>query len=50
MFGILQNSSEVIQKVDEAKKFPKPIVTTLEPLGEFYPAEDYHQAYLGKEN
>lgn len=23
-----------------------PIVTTIEPLGEFYPAEDYHQRYF----
>lgn len=27
------------------KIFDQPIVTTLEPLGEFYPAEDYHQNY-----
>src|SRR6185436_11578834 len=25
--------------------YSRPIVTTLEPLGEFYPAEDYHQDY-----
>lgn len=24
---------------------PKPIVTTVEPLSEWYPAEDYHQEY-----
>jgi len=27
------------------KKFSAPIVTTLEPLSTFYPAEDYHQNY-----
>ena len=27
------------------KHFPSPIVTTLEPLVEFFPAEDYHQGY-----
>lgn len=26
-------------------KFPHPVVTTLEPLEHFYPAEDYHQNY-----
>lgn len=26
--------------------FDRPIVTTLEPLGTFYPAEDYHQNYV----
>ena len=25
--------------------WPAPIVTTVEPLGEWYPAEDYHQDY-----
>lgn len=34
-----------ITQLNEAKLFPKPIVTTLEPLTEFYPAEDYHQDY-----
>jgi methionine-S-sulfoxide reductase len=34
-----------IQKLNEAKAFNRPIATTLEPLGEFYPAEDYHQDY-----
>lgn len=25
--------------------WPNPIVTTIEPLGDWYPAEDYHQEY-----
>jgi peptide-methionine (S)-S-oxide reductase len=29
--------------------WPGPIVTTLEPLGEWYPAEDYHQDYWAGE-
>ncbi len=29
-----------------AGTFDKPIVTTLEPLAEFYPAETYHQSYV----
>ncbi|HWH22279.1 MAG TPA: peptide-methionine (S)-S-oxide reductase MsrA [Allosphingosinicella sp.] len=27
----------------------KPIVTTIEPLGDWYPAEDYHQEYFARE-
>ena len=34
-----------IKELAEAKTFKNRIVTTLEPLGEFYPAEDYHQKY-----
>jgi peptide-methionine (S)-S-oxide reductase len=28
-----------------AENWPAPIVTTIEPLAEWYPAEDYHQEY-----
>jgi peptide-methionine (S)-S-oxide reductase len=35
-----------IKQLDEAHVFSKPIVTTLEPLTGFYPAEDYHQNYV----
>ncbi len=34
-----------IKELTEAKKFRRRIVTTLEPLAEFYPAEQYHQDY-----
>ena len=34
-----------IQQLNQAKAFDKPIVTTLEKLTEFYPAEDFHQGY-----
>ncbi len=34
-----------IKELDDAKTFKSPIVTSLEPLGEFYPAEDYHQKF-----
>jgi peptide-methionine (S)-S-oxide reductase len=37
-----------IEQLTAAKVFPKPIVTTLEPLSAsgFYPAEGYHQDYV----
>jgi peptide methionine sulfoxide reductase msrA/msrB len=35
-----------IQDLTDAKAFSQPIVTTLEPLTEFYPAENYHQNYV----
>lgn len=34
-----------LQELADAKKFRRKIVTTLEPLAEFYPAEQYHQDY-----
>ncbi|MGZ8433373.1 MAG: peptide-methionine (S)-S-oxide reductase MsrA [Candidatus Binatia bacterium] len=34
-----------IKELDEAKTFKNSIVTTLEPLTEFYAAEDYHQKF-----
>jgi peptide-methionine (S)-S-oxide reductase len=35
-----------IKQLTDAKVFDQPIVTTLEPLVEFFPAEDYHQDYV----
>jgi peptide-methionine (S)-S-oxide reductase len=35
-----------IRQLDEAKLFSRPIVTTLEPLTEFLPAEQYHQDFV----
>jgi len=34
-----------IDQLNQAQAFARPIVTTLEPLVEFYPAEAYHQDY-----
>jgi peptide-methionine (S)-S-oxide reductase len=34
-----------VAQLDKAKVFPGPIVTQLEPLHGFYPAEDYHQDF-----
>lgn len=33
------------KKLEESGAFPAPIVTTVEEMKEFYPAEDYHQNY-----
>ena len=35
-----------IEDLAAAKVYPRPIVTTLEPLRAFYPAETYHQNYV----
>ena len=37
-----------IRIVNMSKRWKDPVVTTLEPLKRFYPAEDYHQDYLQK--
>jgi peptide-methionine (S)-S-oxide reductase len=40
---------EAKKKIDEltaARTWPDPIVTSLEPAGKFYIAEDYHQEYF----
>jgi peptide-methionine (S)-S-oxide reductase len=34
--------------LEKSKPFKEPIVTTIEPAGAFYPAEDYHQDYHRK--
>lgn len=39
-------AEKVMQQISEEKIWPNPLVTTLEPLHEFYPAEDYHQDYF----
>jgi len=38
-------ASEYIKQLDAANVFTAPIKTNLEPLTEFYPAEEYHQDY-----
>lgn len=43
-----QAAEEFIGIVNRSGRWKNPVVTTLEPLSEFYPAEDYHQDYLRK--
>lgn len=40
-----QKSQAEDSKKEMQKNYDKPIVTKIEPLKEFYPAEDYHQEY-----
>ena len=40
-----QIAERKIRALNESKRFQRPIATTLEPRGQFYPAEDYHQDY-----
>ena len=42
-----KRSKDVYQSVLDARGFGE-ITTEIEPLGEYYYAEDYHQQYLGK--
>lgn len=41
-------AEEMIDIVNESERWDDPVVTTLEPLTRFWPAEDYHQDYLEK--
>jgi peptide-methionine (S)-S-oxide reductase len=41
-------AEEIIKAVDASKKWPQPIVTTIEPFTHWWPAEEYHQDYLLK--
>jgi peptide-methionine (S)-S-oxide reductase len=39
-------AKDYIAELDAAKVYKKPIVTKIEPMNGFYPAENYHQDYL----
>jgi len=43
-----KEGEDFIDLVNKSKRWPSPVVTTLEPLTQFWPAEDYHQDYLEK--
>jgi peptide-methionine (S)-S-oxide reductase len=41
-----ETAQKFMDELDKSGAFNNPIVTTLEPLTRFYPAEDYHQNYF----
>ncbi|CCJ07874.1 peptide-methionine (S)-S-oxide reductase MsrA [Methylocystis sp. SC2] len=41
-----KTARDYVAQLSDSKAFSAPIVTTLEPLRAFYPAEAYHQDYL----
>ena len=41
-------AEEMIEVVNDSGRWPDPVVTTLESLTRFWPAEDHHQDYLEK--
>src|SRR3989344_7635723 len=43
-----KEAENFINIVNKSGRWKDPVVTTLEPLKKFYPAEDYHQDYLQK--
>lgn len=42
-------AEESKKKLEESGKYKSPIATLIEPAGEFYKAEEYHQRYLEKQ-
>jgi len=44
----LKQAEDFIKIVNDSKRWPKPVVTSLEPFSKFWPAEEYHQDYLQK--
>lgn len=43
-----QAAREMIDQLNESGDYKKPVVTTLEPAGEWWPAEGYHQKFTQK--
>jgi len=43
-----KEARDFIEIVNTSKRWKDPVVTRVEPLKKFYPAEDYHQDYLQK--
>lgn len=43
-----QAAQALIKELDESGDFKKPIATTLEPAGKWWPAEEYHQKFSQK--
>eukprot|EP00727_Mastigamoeba_balamuthi_P009143 m51a1_g4851 putative peptide methionine sulfoxide reductase (161) ;mRNA; f:267380-267926 len=44
-----QQRQDALRVMREAQEhWPRPIVTSVEPAGQFWPAEEYHQKYLAR--
>ena len=43
-----KEAENFIEIVNKSKRWKDSVITSLEPLQKFYPAEDYHQDYLQK--
>jgi peptide-methionine (S)-S-oxide reductase len=43
-----RDAEAFIKELNDSHTFGSPVVTTVEPLEAFYPAEDYHQKYYQK--
>jgi len=43
-----QVAAAYLAQLEAAKLWPRPIVTRIEPLRKFYPAEGYHQDFMAK--
>jgi peptide-methionine (S)-S-oxide reductase len=39
-------AEEIVHELEAEKAFANPIVTEIQPAGEFWPAEDYHNEYF----
>jgi methionine-S-sulfoxide reductase len=43
-----KQAQKTIKDLNDSKEFSKPIATTLEKAGTFWPAEDYHQKFTSR--
>ena len=43
-----QVAKQAVELIDKSQRFVAPVVTTIEPLSEFYPAEACHQDYFAR--
>ncbi|MGH7827621.1 MAG: peptide-methionine (S)-S-oxide reductase MsrA [Candidatus Binatia bacterium] len=43
-----REAENFIKELNDSKAFGKPVVTTVEALGDFYEAEEYHQKYYAR--